>query len=285
MSSHFITVKAVAIPKQGNTEDECEDSYRVVPKTSLRKQCFGPVVAVVSDGASESILAQAWSSMIARCFAHRAYNVPEVLLGSGASFRYFIGQLVGYWDNWLARYIDQRFADGRPLRWYEEAKLTSGAFATMLAVRLDYGHDQPVYEGNEDGVWHAAALGDSCVFQLRGDQVISFFPVDSSADFDNTPNLLGSNTKPDLVYQRTAFISGSFRHGDEFFLMTDALAAWFLSTVEKTRPGEMEYCLDQLRRFSRTENLSAFKSWLLSLMASGDLRNDDITFMHIRTSG
>ncbi|MDQ1008700.1 hypothetical protein QFZ82_003185 [Streptomyces sp. V4I23] len=285
MNSHFVTVKAVVIPKQGNSEVECEDSYCVIPKSSLSEQCFGPVVAVISDGASESMFARAWSNMIARRVAHRAYWVPEILTGPGPSFRYFINQLVGHWERWLARYIDQRVTDGRPLRWYEEAKLASGAFATLLAVRLDYGHAQPVYEGKEDGFWHAAALGDSCVFQLRGQEVISLFPIEYSADFGNTPNLLGSNANRDLVCQRTAFFDGSFRHGDDFFLMTDALAAWFLSTVENTHPGELKGILDQLRRFSRTENRSAFKSWLSSLMASGALQNDDITLMHICTSG
>ncbi|MGW6522591.1 hypothetical protein [Streptomyces sp. NPDC054962] len=196
-----------------------------------------------------------------------------------------MNQLAGHWERWLARYIDQRVTDGRPLKWYEEAKLASGAFATLLAVRLEYGHSQPVYEGKEDGSWHAAALGDSCIFQIRGNEIISLFPVESSADFGNTPSLLGSNANRELVCRRTAFLDGSFKHGDEFFLMTDSIAAWFLSTVEKTHPSELKGILDQLRGFSRTENRSAFESWLSSLIASGTLRNDDVTFMHIRTSG
>lgn len=285
MISRSVTVKAVVIPKQGNSEDECEDAFCVIPKSSLDKECFGPVVAVISDGASESMFARAWSGMIAWHVARCSYCVPQILHGPGASFRYFINQLVDHWEGWLARYIDQRVADGRPLRWYEEEKLASGAFATMLAVRFDFSHAEPIDEGKEDGFWHAAALGDSCVFQVRGNEIISLFPNTSSADFGITPNLLGSNSDQDLVRQHTAFIKGSFRHGDDFFLMTDALAAWFLSTVEKTHPGELKGVLDQLRRFSHVESRSAFESWLSSLIASGALRNDDITFIHIYTSG
>jgi hypothetical protein len=242
-------------------------------------------VAVISDGATESMFARAWANMITRRVAHGAYFAPEILAGPGPSFRHFMNQLMGHWRRWLARYIDQRVTDGRPLKWYEEAKLTSGAFATLLAVRLDYGHSQPVYEGKEDGSWRAAALGDSCVFQIRGNEIISLFPIESSGDFNNTPNLLGSNANRELICQRTAFLDSYFRHGDEFFLMTDSLAAWFLSTVENTHPGELKAILDQLREFSCTENRSAFESWLSSLIESGALRNDDVTFVSIRTSG
>ncbi|MFD5697178.1 hypothetical protein [Streptomyces lasiicapitis] len=273
------------IPKRGNSDDECEDSYFVIPTDFLNKQCFGPVVAVISDGASESMFARAWSGMIAWRAARRAYRVPETLTGSGTSFRHFFTQLVSRWESWVAGYIEQRVIDGRPLQWYEEAKLASGAFATLLAVRLDYGNAQRVREGKADGFWHAAALGDSCVFQVRENQILSRFPINSSAGFGITPNLLGSNANPELVCQRTVFFKGTFRHGDEFFLMTDALAAWFLSNVENTPSSELKESLDQLRGFSRTANRSTFESWLWSLMASGALRNDDITFMHICTSG
>lgn len=284
MNAHA-TVRIKVIPKQGNSDDECEDSYFVIPIDFFDKRCFGPIVAVISDGASESIFARVWSGIIAWRAARRAYEVPEILTGPIVSFRDFIIHLVDHWESWMAGYIEQRIAEGRPLRWYEGAKLASGAFATLLIIRLDYGYAQRVHEEQVDGFWHAAALGDSCAFQVRGDQVLSRFPIESSADFGISPNLLSSKAPPELVCQRTTFTQGTFRHGDDFFLMSDALAAWFLSTVEDTPPSELRGILDQLRGFNRNDSRSEFESWLCSLMANGALRNDDITFLHIRTSG
>ncbi|MFE9354035.1 hypothetical protein ACFYPB_07475 [Streptomyces olivaceoviridis] len=242
-------------------------------------------MAVISDGASESMFARAWSGMIAWRAASGSYRVPDTLTGPGASFRHCITQLADRWRNWVSSYIEQRVSEGRPLQWYEEAKLASGAFATLLALRLDYGYATQVHEGKQGGFWNAAALGDSCVFQVRRHQIISHFPIKSSADFGITPSLLGSNANPDLVCRRTLFYNGLFKDGDDFFLMTDALAAWFLSAVENSSPSELEGILDQLRAFSRTGDRSEFAIWLSSLRVAGVLRNDDITFMHICTSG
>lgn len=285
MSVNSATVRTLVIPKHGHTNEECEDSYFVIPTGSLREPCSGPLVAVISDGASESMFARTWSGMIAWRAARGSYRVPDTLTGPGASFRHCITQLTGRWKNWVSSYIEQRVSEGRPLQWYEEAKLASGAFATLLALRLDYGCAMQVHEGEQGGFWNAAALGDSCVFQIRGQQVISHFPIKSSADFGISPSLLGSNANPDLVCRRTLFDNGPFKEGDEFFLMTDALAAWFLSAVENSSPSEFEGVLDQLRVFSRTGNRSKFATWLSSLRVAGVLRNDDITFMYICTSG
>ncbi|MFH8561142.1 hypothetical protein [Streptomyces sp. NPDC017988] len=273
------------IPKKGSTEDECEDSYCVIPETSDNKQHLGPVVAAISDGASESIFARTWANMITWRAAHEAFRAPETFTGRDASFRGFVNQLVKRWERWVAGYVRQRVNDGRPLRWYEEAKMASGAFATFLAVRFDCGHVQRVGEMKEDGLWHAAALGDTCVFQVRGNEVISRFPIESSAGFGVTPNLLGSKANLDIVCERTDFLSSSFRYDDGFFLMTDALAAWFISAVEETPSGELKEILDQLRAYSDIENRSSFESWLSSLIARGALRNDDITLMYICISG
>lgn len=285
MSVNFTTTRTLVIPKQGNTDEECEDSYFVIPTGSPEESYSGPLVAVISDGASESMFARRWSGMIAWRVARGSYHMPDTLTGPGASFRHCITQLAGRWRNWVSSYIEQRVSEGRPLQWYEEAKLSSGAAATLLALRLDYGYAKQVHEGEQDGFWNAAALGDSCVFQVRGHQIISYFPIMSSADFGITPSLLGSNTNPDLVCRRTLFYNGSFKGGDEFFLMTDALAAWFLSAVETSSPSELEGTLDQLRAFSHTGSRSTFATWLSSLRMANALQNDDITFMHICISG
>ncbi|XMN07714.1 protein phosphatase 2C domain-containing protein [Streptomyces griseobrunneus] len=275
MNPHPVAVQASLIPKKGSSEDECEDSFCIDRDLSFGNQRLGPVAVAISDGATESMFAKKWARMITRHAADSSRCIPDGFTGSGDNFRHFVRQIMDRWESWVSSYVKQRVASGRPLRWYEEAKLASGAFATLLAVH---------FEEAPEGRWHAAALGDSCLFQIRGQRVISQFPVQSSADFGVNPDLLGSKADLDTVCERTYFGRGSFTCGDEFFLMTDALAAWFTYAVENATPSQIEEVLDKVRIFSHAENRSVFESWLSSMIISGRLRNDDITLIRIYIS-
>ncbi|MEU6319037.1 hypothetical protein [Streptomyces sp. NPDC047009] len=275
----------MVLPKKGNREDECEDAYCVFPEIGLPgTRHVGPVVASISDGASESMLAGVWAHKVAWHTAENAHGDPATLAGPNSSYADLIAQLKGRWSTWIADYVRQRSADGRPLQWYEEVKLTSGAYATLLAIRLDLP-DTICAEEPRVGtpwLWRAAALGDSCLFQVRGERILTYFPVKSSTDFGVNPDLLGSrNHNISLICQRTHFISGGFERGDDFFLMTDALAAWFVSVIESKVAGELLTALRQLRYFGRYGDKDSFQTWVSDLVAEGSLRNDDITLIHL----
>ncbi|MCX4829670.1 hypothetical protein OG746_13115 [Streptomyces sp. NBC_01016] len=275
MNSLPITVQATLVPKKGSSEEECEDSFRIDYATSFGGHHLGSVAVAISDGATESMFAKKWARMVSWHAVENAHCIPDGFAGPGDSFRHFIGSVMGRWDSWVSSYVRQRVSEGRPLRWYEEAKLASGAFATLLAVH---------FEEASEGFWHAAALGDSCLFHIRSQSVIDKFPVQSSADFGISPELLGSKADLDLVCERTYFDRGSFVRGDEFFLMTDSLAAWFVSVIENANSGQMEESLEKMRIFSHAKNRPAFESWISSMIDNGRLRNDDITLICIRIS-
>ena len=72
--------------------------------------------------------------------------------------------------------------------------------------------------------WQAMALGDACLFQVRGADLIACFPVTHAADFGTTPALL--STRHD--YNRRSLealgtCAGACAVGDLFVLATDAL--------------------------------------------------------------
>lgn len=276
----FATSRTVIIPKRGSTANECEDSAYCVNGASNDSKGLQPVVAVISDGASESILAQSWSHIITRHTANRVYDVPESIWGPGDKFQKCVSQLQTRWEKWLAGYIKRRADSSHPLRWYEEAKITQGSFATFLAIHFKKSDSSTL-----DGSWHAAALGDSCLFHIREYAIMSHFPVESSKDFDITPKLLGSRADIERVCHYTKFTHGNFKQGDDFLLMTDALAAWFLAVAERGNVGEISEVLDNLRQTESIKGVRGIEDWLSSFIASGGLRNDDITLMHIRITG
>ncbi|MEV0277473.1 hypothetical protein AB0I22_13965 [Streptomyces sp. NPDC050610] len=242
-----------------------------------------PITAGVCDGATESALAKDWARLLSRSVAEHAMKRPELLAG-GTAFEEFAASAVAQWDPWLLQYTQARVAEGRPLKWYEHTKLAEGAFATLLTVRVDPdpgpGAGIDVEEAEPAWHWRAAALGDSCLFHLRDERLVQAFPVGDADEFGTVPDLFGSrNHDAALLACRTRFTEGRCRPGDRLFLMTDALAAWFLSAPDQ------KVAVHQLLEFSGPDDLSGFVDWLNSLRDRRQLRNDDVAVVRIDFEG
>ena len=118
--------------------------------------------------------------------------------------------------------------------------------------------------------WQATAIGDSCLFQVRGGQLLTTFPITNSTDFNNRPALLSSNSgnwKSELA--TIACARGSWEPDDVFYMMTDAMACWFLRSIENG--AQLEMVFDGDREFDR---------WIEGLREGG-MRNDDVTLLRI----
>jgi hypothetical protein len=235
------------LPKQGNTVDEYEDASAV----DTRRGCFA-----ITDGATESSFAGTWAQLLTQGFI----NLP-----SGA---------IPPCESWLPplrqRWLEQ--VTGRPLPWYAEAKLAQGAFATFLGLMVS----------RRRGAlrrWQAIAVGDSCLFHLRQDRLHHKFPIACSSEFGSTPWMLSSRpptaaVKPPVESRAT----GSWRLGDRFWLMTDALAQWFLCQAEA---GAYPWHTVQPVLDAR-DGASAFQHWIETLRGKQQLRNDDVTLVAIQ---
>ena len=188
--------RAFRVPKRGHDLAECQDACAI-----------GVGRVAVADGAAESANAGLWARMLVEEFV----AVREELA----------------WPGWIAG-VQSRFADAvrrptdaEPLPWYLEGRYDQGAFATFLG--LSFGARS----------WQAVAVGDSCLFQVRDDRVQIVFPLEHSSRFDSTPWLIGSHTSPEEVPRRKGMhLLGESQSGDRHWLMTDALARWFLTCLE-----------------------------------------------------
>jgi hypothetical protein len=253
-----VTVTSFALPKAGNTPDEYEDAYypdwqgeRVLDRVRL----------AVADGATEGSFSRIWARMLAESF-HATSS-----LRFEDTFRHALRK----WELWLPRYVQERERSGRPMLWFEEAKLARGAFATFLGLRLrTREHDRSV------GQWSALALGDSCLFQARHDELLTSFPIDRAASFDSTPALVPSQPDDfDRVTARSKRASGEWHVGDSFYLATDALSSWFLGSYEAgCKPWRDLSDLD-------TEAAEPFPEWVAQIRAQQGMRNDDVTLTRV----
>ncbi len=277
MRSPGLYVTHLVVPKHGSTSRECEDAICVLPETPFDELIEGPVAASVCDGATESVLAKDWASALASASAARALSDPD-FFEAGTAFAEFAADVVGRWDPWLDEYTQLRAASGHPLKWYEKAKLSGSTFATMLSVRVapEPGSDHPDCGWR----WQAAALGDTCLFHIRDDLPIRSFPIDHADEFGTAPDLFGSrNHDTALLTARTRFADGVCVPGDRLLLMSDALAAWFL-TVDNAVAAVRE-----LLEFGGPHDAVGFGDWLDKLRDRQELRNDDVALIRIDVEG
>ncbi|WP_194909164.1 hypothetical protein [Catenulispora rubra] len=259
-------VSRFLVPKDGHDADQCEDALVVSPLVECDQPIADAFLAVLCDGASESLLARDWARLLAEELASRVERRPRTV-GSPTAAANAIAAAARGWDSWLASYLERRENGGKPVAWYEKPGLERGAYATALAVS--------VRADEKRWRWNAAALGDTCLFHVRGDRLLYAFPVSDPVDFGVTPALAGSrNHDAALLARHVKVAAGECESGDALFMATDALAAWFLTS---TATGKQPWNL--LREFAGREP-SEFEDFIASLRSVGDMRNDDVAFVH-----
>lgn len=228
-----LACRSFHLPKQGCTREEYEDAFAGRPAAGR---------FAVADGASESAFAGIWARILVRTFV----RVP------------------GPWSKWLpaARKRWRSQLEGQELPWYAETKFQEGAFAALLGIAF------------EAGGWKAEAVGDCCLFHMREGYLRRAFPVRRARDFSSRPPLLGSRggirARPP---SRRARVQGDWQPHDVLYLMSDALAEWFLKQVENR--GQPWKDLREIQEPSH------FVNWVADLRQAGALRNDDVTLVRV----
>jgi hypothetical protein len=258
-------VNTFSVPKRGSTLGECEDAASVSPIEGSDGDVSGRSLrVVVADGASESLLAGKWARWLAAKFGSTATatrSKPGFLTAYRAATE--------LWAAEVERYVEEREQRGAPIQWYEEPGLAKGAFSTVIVLDVSRGT-----KGH--GLWRAAALGDSCVFHVREETVRSSFPLCDAEAFSNQPPLLPSRAADDeTVCRHVSLRRADWQTEDSLYVMTDALAAWFLrATAVGERPWE------SLRDLETADGLE-FSTWVALKRDQGELRDDDTTLVRI----
>ncbi|MGI8686902.1 MAG: hypothetical protein ACR2MO_17735 [Acidimicrobiales bacterium] len=253
-------VSSFWLPRDGSPVEHYEDAYfprrtgvRITPRLRL----------AVADGASESMLSGLWAQTLVRtwCRSSRRRGMADV-----------VASAMSGWDKTIVAYRQGREAEERPIEWFEQPGLDRGAHATLLGVEL-------TRPPGGDGRWSAVSLGDSCLFQVRDDQLITAFPLTDAGAFGNAPELVPSSASHlARVVAHLERAEGSWRPGDALFLTTDALAAWFLAgAAAGTAPW-------QALSGIACDDSAAFAAWAAGERSGRRLRNDDLTLVRVEPS-
>lgn len=257
----YVIAEPFWIQKSGCSEAEFEDAFcprNIVDGADERR-------FAVADGATETSFSSVWAKQLARSYCQ----------GDMDSLAQIKSRLPALQENW------SRIVRRRPLPWYAEEKLRSGTYAALAGLTFS--------ESSKDsGSWTAIACGDSCIAHVRGENLLMTFPITRSESFSNSPILLST----DLVMNVKAIeniqeASGEWQTGDSFYLMTDALASWFIQCCEMDqKPWAI------LRDLAATplpsavapsgfSQLRPFRPWVEELRQSHAIRNDDVTLFRI----
>lgn len=250
-------------PKGGSPDPEYEDAFWPSKAMEARATSFRFAVA---DGATETFFSRSWAKRLVRYFCRDSRDLSF----SEESFCC----LQTRWSKIVKRWCSTTVRK-RPLPWYAEQKSQLGAFAAFLGLILV--DDSKKDRSDENWKWQAVAIGDSCLVQVRGEEVLARFPLPDSAAFSNRPHLLSSNQAHNKhILEHPPTMNGTGQAGDAFYLMTDALACWFMREQESGRkPWHI------IRDLGTRDEPKAFREWVDSLRAKGDLRNDDVTLLRM----
>jgi hypothetical protein len=272
------------LPRRGASLDECQDAAAANP---------GHGRFAIADGASESYSPGLWAKLLVETF---------VVSESRTELSSWLAALRQKWDSLVEA---ERGPTPPPMPWYLEGQYRQGAFATFLGLSLQENHGKD--EGGRmkdeaDGYadssfilppssfsgwhWHALAVGDSCLFHVREGRLLESFPLQRSDEFGSMPWLVGSRATAQATRDGTEEVvqsqgltrSGEVLPQDRLWLMTDALAQWFLRQAETgARPWEE---MDRLMAAGPGAD-DEFAAWIEDLRTRRQLRNDDVTLMAV----
>jgi hypothetical protein len=251
--------------KRGNDEREWEDGAAgscADPRTG-RNPRFA-----VADGATEGFGSARWAHQLVTGFvdperaerAERSERPGEPpTLGHDDLHRYLrVAQ-----DRW---HRDPRLAGASDLERLKLARV--GSFATLVGCELS-GLTGP------EPRWDAVALGDSVLFHVRGDQLVTQFPLIDADGFGVNPD--GVSTKPEHLagaVSRLTRRSGRLSAGDRLYLATDAFAQWMVAT-DRSDPRALWDTLAVL------DHPGTFRALVADRRAAGEMTNDDVTLLRV----
>ena len=172
----------------------------------------------------------------------------------------------------------------RQVPWYLEEKIRRGAHAALVGLSIRDGAPS----GPCGGSWRVVSVGDSCLFHVRDDTLLTVAPTLTSEEFDNHPHLISSNpsTSSGLDKSQLTYVSGEWLPSDVFYLLTDALAQWTLAKHEAGRPPWSLFRKLGRRGDKRSSRAGqrSFETLVAKLRKNDGLHNDDTTLLRVEVA-
>jgi hypothetical protein len=241
-----LTIQSVLLPKAGLRLSECEDAIGI--RADRRRFC-------VADGATEAFDSRRWARLLTKHWV--------------ASTGILTHEALGVWGQALAKRFTNRWAK-KSLPWYAEEKAQGGAFAAFVGLAF--------LDSTEGLAWQMVALGDSCLIHKRQGAIIQATPLSDPAAFGFHPLLLPSKVlQQQEIIDNFIITTGHAECGDVFFLLSDAIAAWYLQEMRATDSGRATH----FERLVAVGDRDGVQEVIACERQKQTLRNDDVAIVRV----
>ncbi|TDY11947.1 hypothetical protein [Meridianimaribacter flavus] len=238
-----ISIKGYIASKESELFYDCADRYAY--NKSQNK-------FAISDGVSKSFFPKIWADVLVKKWVDsKEFDEAQFILDCQQDWLNQVTEVVNKPDaKWFTKNAFNRKESG---------------LATFVGLRF--------FKKKTDWFWKANALGDSFLFFVPNKfkdfskECIVLSSKQEPIVFDNFPdylNSLGKNHKGEKQLKENPLITGSF------YLMTDALAEWFLNEKE-----------DALNKISLWQNQKDFERFVNEERHNEKLGNDDSAILII----
>jgi hypothetical protein len=239
-----VSIKGFITCKSAEHYIDCADNY-AINKSSHRFS--------VSDGVSKSFFPKVWSEILVTQFVERT-NLKE-------------NELIKVCQEEWQKRIDE-IVSLPDTKWFTKSQYNRKDPALATFVGLQF------FE--KEKKWSASALGDSFLFFVPmgykeyQKELVKLSSKVEPIEFDNFPDYLSSIG--DSHKGRPKEKSGNLRNGT-FYLMTDALAEWFLKEGENA-----------IGKITVWKSQTDFKRFITQAIEENQLTNDDCAILCIELS-
>lgn len=229
---------------------QCQDAFALDAEQGI---------ASCADGVSSAIFSGPW----ARILVQSTVESPPRLDDADA-FRAWLDAQRAAWRDGI---------DMARLTWYQRPKMVDGAMTTLLWTELT--PTQTADDGHATSYQlRAVAIGDTCLFHLRGDECLKHFPMDSAGQFGLNPAVIGSVDRQADHLLEFQLYEAECPPGDWLVLATDALALWAMTRGESGEP------VDWRRYWDLPDD--EWRQEIVALREANLMRYDDTTLVLLR---
>lgn len=239
-----ISIKGYITSKESELFYDCADRY--ARNTDLHK-------FAISDGVSKSFFPKIWADVLVNNWVNKIWNTDEE----------FIEVCQKKWLEQVTEIVNKPDA-----KWFTKNAFNrkESGLATFVGLRF--------FKKKKDWYWKADALGDSFLFFVPSKikdfskECIVLSSKQEPIVFDNFPDCLsslGNNHKGEKQLKENPLTAGTF------YLMTDALAEWFLNER-----------YDAISKIDVWQNQKDFERFVDEERYNKKLGNDDTAYLSIK---
>jgi hypothetical protein len=243
----YFVARAFTLAKDPDYPNELQDAYQLDPQRGL---------AAVADGVASAIFSGQWATLLSAGVVAEDPDPTDPV-----AFAQWLKEKRKRWAESI---------DVGGLAWFQRAKLPLGAFSTLLWIKLRKENEAA---GAEYRLM-ARAIGDSCLFHVRGNECLRVFPIQDTAELERDPLAIGSVDLERDHLLAFHVLDEPCRAEDLIVLCTDAVAEWALRETAAGQP------LDWQRYWEMPQE--QWRKEVIALREQGKMRYDDTTLVLLR---